>query len=397
MKKILLTAGILTSMSSIVNPDISFADKALEYSARTSIEVFNATGKVNAGSSVLNIRQNPSVSSSVIGKITNGTVVKITGKTKDGWYRVNYNGVTGYSSGKYIALTATQITSKGKVNAGTSNLNLRKKPDVNSTALKRIPSGTIVNIISKESDKWYYIENNGEKGYVSSEYILLVDENSSNNAPVNNSTHVGKIATVNTDSLNIRSGAGANYSIVNKVYDGNNVKILECNSNGWYKVELVTGVRGWCNSKYLKSFRNGVLESSSSNSSNINAQNQKVQSVINIAKSKIGCPYVWGAQGPNAFDCSGLTSYIYKHGANINLPRISRDQSRSGKYVSKSDLKPGDLVFFDGNYGSNINHVGIYIGNGQMIHAPKPGDVVKIVSIESNHYKKAYVTARRFV
>ncbi len=91
-----------------------------------------------------------------------------------------------------------------------------------------------------------------------------------------------------------------------------------------------------------------------------------------------GKPYVWAASGPGSFDCSGLTQYAYE-AAGISLPHSSRMQSQMGTAVSRADLQPGDLVFFY----SPVSHVGIYIGNGQMVHAPTSGDVVKVAAIDS--------------
>lgn len=117
----------------------------------------------------------------------------------------------------------------------------------------------------------------------------------------------------------------------------------------------------------------------------------QVEAVINTAKAQLGKRYVWGATGPNTFDCSGLTSYSYRVGAGITIPRVSRDQARAGTYVSRNNLQPGDLVFFgSGNY---VSHVGMYIGNNQYIHAPQPGDVVKISSLSGVRT----ITQRRFI
>lgn len=98
----------------------------------------------------------------------------------------------------------------------------------------------------------------------------------------------------------------------------------------------------------------------------------RAAAAVASARAQIGKPYVWGATGPGSFDCSGLTSYVWRQ-AGVSLPRTSRDQYAAGVKVSRSSLQPGDLVYF----GSPIYHVAIYIGGGTMITAPQPGQVVK--------------------
>ncbi|MEU0838322.1 NlpC/P60 family protein [Streptomyces sp. NPDC005962] len=112
--------------------------------------------------------------------------------------------------------------------------------------------------------------------------------------------------------------------------------------------------------------------SGSGSGSSTSTNSTKAAKAIDFAESQLGKPYVWGATGPNSYDCSGLTQAAWK-AAGVSLPRTTWDQVKAGTRVSTSDLKPGDLVFFF----DDISHVGLYIGDGMMIHAPKPGDVVK--------------------
>ncbi|RVW05590.1 C40 family peptidase [Rhodococcus xishaensis] len=106
-------------------------------------------------------------------------------------------------------------------------------------------------------------------------------------------------------------------------------------------------------------------------------QDSQGQAIANAAKSKLGAPYVWGATGPSSFDCSGLVQWAHKQ-AGISVPRVSYDQIAGGTSVSKANLQPGDVVSF---YGAN--HIGIYVGDGQVVHAPTSGDVVKISPLDS--------------
>ena len=102
------------------------------------------------------------------------------------------------------------------------------------------------------------------------------------------------------------------------------------------------------------------------------------QVALNTAMAQLGDRYVWAGAGPNVFDCSGLTQYAYA-AAGVSLPHSSSMQSRMGQAVSRSELQPGDLIFFY----NPVSHVGIYIGNGQMVHAPTSGDVVKVAGIDA--------------
>jgi peptidoglycan DL-endopeptidase CwlO len=117
------------------------------------------------------------------------------------------------------------------------------------------------------------------------------------------------------------------------------------------------------------------------------ANSQAAQVAVNTALAQRGKPYVWAAAGPGSFDCSGLMQYAYR-AAGVSLPHSSLAQSQMGKPVAKADLQPGDLVFFY----SPVSHVGIYIGNGQMVHAPTSGDVVKITPLS---VMPGYAMARR--
>jgi cell wall-associated NlpC family hydrolase len=115
--------------------------------------------------------------------------------------------------------------------------------------------------------------------------------------------------------------------------------------------------------------------------------------VVRRALGYLGTRYRYGASGARGFDCSGFTSYIYRqHG--ISLPHNSAAQYRVGKPVSRSELRPGDLVFFR-TRGSRISHVGIYIGNGKFVHASSARGRVRIDTLTSGYYHQRYVGARR--
>lgn len=190
---------------------------------------------------------------------------------------------------------------------------------------------------------------------------------------LNTKNKCGKV--VDCDFLNVRDKASTKGKVVEKIYAGKFVEILKT-SGSWYQVKTESGKVGWVSSNYV------TIPGETST---------KAEAALKVAKAQLGKPYKWGATGPSSFDCSGLTYYAYKNGAKVSIPRTSREQSKYGKKVSKSELKPGDLVFF--GKGSSVNHVGMYIGNDQYIHSPQTGDVVKISKLSA----RKMIVARRVV
>ena len=116
----------------------------------------------------------------------------------------------------------------------------------------------------------------------------------------------------------------------------------------------------------------------------------KAERAARIALSEIGVPYVWGGESPRGFDCSGLVRFAYGQ-VGISLPHNSYALYGTGRAVSRANLEPGDILFFSG-----LGHVGMYVGNGRMVHAPQTGQSVEVVSLASG-YGASFVAARRVV
>ncbi|WP_455542420.1 C40 family peptidase, partial [Intestinibacter sp.] len=246
-----------------------------------------------------------------------------------------------------------------------SSLNFRSGPSTSYSIIGSLKKGQQVEYISA-SGSWAKVKHNGVTGYVHSDYL-------SKGTSTGNTTSQGTTQYVNASAgLNVRSGAGTSYLTIGKLAYKEKVTVLST-SNGWAKINY-NGKTGYVSTSYLQSTVPGGSSSGSSSSDSSSSDttvSNKASAVIAYAKTLLGKPYVWGAQGPNSFDCSGFTYYVFKNKAGVVLPRTSSVQSNYGTYVSKSNLRAGDLVFFDTNGANNgaVSHVGIYIGNGQMIHA----------------------------
>ena len=284
-----------------------------------------------------------------------------------------------------MALALSATASFADSNEGTvtaSALNVRSGPSTSYSVTTKLYKGNKVQIL-ETSNGWHKIKtSSGSTGWVSASYISVSSSGGNTSQPATSTSK----ATVTADSLNVRSGAGTSYSIVTKLSKGTVVDVIESNSNGWKKIKTSGGTTGWVSGSYLT---NGVVEEPSNPSTN------KAQAVVDLAHKQLGKPYVWGSEGPSSFDCSGLTYYVFKNAAGITLPRTSSAQYSAGVAVSKSNLQPGDLIFSSTDGTGNITHVAIYVGDGQMIHAPRSGKNVEKVSISTNYWNNAYVGARR--
>ena len=254
-----------------------------------------------------------------------------------------------------------------------SSLRLREEPNTSASIVTTLNKGVAVAILADEADGWYKISYNGKSGFVSADY-LIVDQD-------NVFTTYGR---TNGDGVNVRSAASTDSEVLASVNKGTIVTVNGF-ENGWYDVTCEYGTEGYIRSDFLD------LTSSATSSS----------AIAETAMQHLGTRYVWGGSSAGGFDCSGYTMYIYgQYG--YSLPHTATGQWQSGigtKVYSIGELQPGDLVFFNDpsrNAGKACSHAGIYIGNGQHIHASSArGGGVIISDLTSGYYNRNFSWGRR--
>ncbi len=285
------------------------------------------------------------------------------------------------------------------------NLNVRSSAKIDSNnILGVLEVGT--KISGTESNGWVKIDFNGNTGYISREYlsnteikpVVKEEVKPEEEKPViEESTGVSVTGWVKS-SLNLRTEANTSSKVIAVLPKGE--KISGTENNGWVKVTY-NGKTGYVAKSYISSteiVKDSVEEKEDIKDDSNTANSSAIDKIVNGAKGYLGYKYVYGSANPNVgFDCSGLVYYLYETHAGVKLNRNSAAQASNGYQVSKSNLKPGDLLFFATTGGKGISHVGIYIGNGQMVHASTPATGVIQDDINSNYYTNTFVTARRII
>lgn len=270
----------------------------------------------------------------------------------------------------------------------TDALRLRNEANTTSTILATASKGDTVVILEDAGNGWYKVDYNTVEGYMSSEYLTV-----STQADV---TIGYGLVQADGSTLNVRSGPGTGYDKVATLSDNAVVTIVGIN-NGWYKIKTSSGTVGYVSSEYMVTCKDSAGSRGDGTTAVAATSNSSMgQQVVAYAKQFMGVPYVYGGNGPNSFDCSGFTSYIYRH-FGYTLNRTASTQLSNGTAVSKSELQPGDLVFFRYNTSYPASHVGIYIGNGQFIHASTNKYQVQIDQLNTGHYANVYIAARRIL
>ena len=261
------------------------------------------------------------------------------------------------------------------------SLNVRKGAGTDSKVVGKMSNHDACEIL-EEKDGWIKIKSGKVKGYVKSGYLLMGDA-----ALAIAEKEVETVATVNTTTLRVREDKSTDSAIVSLVGEGEDL-IVEKIVDDWYKVE-VDDQKGYISGEYVTISQKLPTASSVEELENGTGVSDTRVSLVQYALQYVGNRYVWGGTSlTNGIDCSGFTMQIYaRYG--ISLPHHAASQPGYGTRISASDAQPGDLFFYGS--GSTISHVGIYIGNGQIVHASNARTGIKI---SSAYYRTPICVAR---
>jgi len=287
---------------------------------------------------------------------------------------------------------SSALASTATVN--TSLLRLRSDATTASAILASAPMGSTVDILETAANGWYKVSYQNIQGYMFGQYLMVSDATVQTAqevtyASASPETAYGQVNTVGS-TLNLRSGAGTDYSCLTSIPNGT-VLTLGDSLDGWYSVTY-NGVSGYVLGSYLTLMDEATASAAISAQATVSTGDQ----IVALAQNYLGYPYVYGAAGPSSFDCSGFTRYIYSQ-FGYSLAHGATAQLSYGYYVDSSDLQPGDLVFFRHGVSTGASHVGIYIGNGEFIHASTASTGVRIDSLYSSYYSSCFIGGRHVV
>ena len=390
------------------------------------------------------VREQADKESDAIGVLPKDTKVVVKDDSNKSWAKINYKNKEAYvskdflanekSNKKEVSETKKQVSknkpevkkveSEVKSNSTEKSVDMWVKSPVYLRSEKSI-SANKLGVLEKNTkvqgvveDGWFKTSVNGNNGFISIKYLqnTKIEEKKNDELQVSEVKNKEQVKKSNSTKFE-----GANYTGYVKEavnvrdkdsMDSNVVSVLE-------KGTKVSGIKGkyWLKLSegkyiYVNYIQDNKVESNQTIDTEVKdsykkESNSKVvrsneggsgSAVAQAAYNYLGEKYVWGSAQPGVgFDCSGLTSYLYNKVCGISLYRNSTAQSNNGYPVSKSNLKQGDLLFFSTNGSGSISHVGIYVGNGKMIHASTPSTGVIISDIDSNYYSSTFVTARRIL
>ncbi|HLU35059.1 MAG TPA: NlpC/P60 family protein [Thermomicrobiales bacterium] len=275
------------------------------------------------------------------------------------------------------------VSADGTDAMATEQVYVRSGPSTADAILGELFNGDWVTLTGYSENGFYEVWYGDYVAYVYADYLAV---GGAVEQPAAAAAESGPTGTWYTnDAVNLRSGAGTDNGVVSVLPAGAEVYLTGNVANGFTEVDSGYGW-GWIATQYLSGSAPAAAVQETSAG----------QSLVNFAMQYQGYPYVWAGNTPSGFDCSGFTQYVVQNVLGYDITHSTDIQATHGSPVAWGEWQPGDLVFFVGTGGGGyISHVGIYIGDGQMIHAENPGTGVVVSSLYSDYYSSHYYSATR--
>ena len=281
--------------------------------------------------------------------------------------------------------TGMAYASIGTATVTADSLRLRSEASTSSDTIVQAPKGTEVTVEEDAGGGWYKVTYGSKTGYMSGDWLTVTLEDGTVLPAAEGTEPEQRRGLVTADVLNVRSGPATTYDKVAALKAGTVVDIVADLGNGWYQIEA-----GYVSAEYVV-----LVGADYEGSSQLGA------AAAAMAKSLLGCRYSSGAAGPSSFDCSGLMYYIYKQLGHPIARGSSSQYYNNGYFVTTSTMQPGDLIFFfDRRFDSSggtlpTTHVGMYVGNGQFIHASTTSYRVQYDNVFNSYYTPYIVGVKR--
>jgi hypothetical protein len=277
----------------------------------------------------------------------------------------------------------------GYTNLGIANvdnhLNIREEPNENGKLIGKLPKNAACEILDIDENGWAHIKSGKVDGYCSTDYLFMGEDAIAKGKEV-----ASMIAVVNTQTLKVREQPNTDCAVITLIPEDEELEVVDIMDNGWIKF-LLDDEEAYVSGEFVdveERLEKAVTLTELAYGEGVS--DVRV-SLVQYAKQFVGNPYVWGGTSlTKGADCSGFTLSIYKQ-YGISLPHHAASQAQMGTKIELSQLQPGDLIFYAKN--GSINHVAIYIGNGQVVHASSPKTGIKI---SSYNYRTPYC-ARRYL